>query len=329
MIKVFFVDFWPVFDIKNNYFCDLLKQKYEIELDENEPDFLFYSIFGTKHKYYSCKKIFFTGENVRPDFSECDYAFTFDFIENNPRHYRLPLYPLFGDCNQLLKEKNPEEIIKQKNDFCCFVNSNPTPKQRIKFFKKLSEYKKVNSGGRVLNNLGYRVADKMSFMRKHKFTIAYENNSFPGYTTEKIFEPMLVNSVPIYWGNPLVHLDFNPKSFINAHDYSTEEELIERIIEIDNNDKLYLEMLAEPYFTDNKVNRFIDNENILKQFDYIFKDKTPPITGKDLIHSQNPFLRISSKAIIEAEFLAERLMLKINNFDLSKIKNKFQNLPLE
>ena len=38
-------------------------------------------------------------------------------------------------------------------------------------------------------------------------TIAFENSSFPGYTTEKIFEPMLEGSIPIYWGNPRVDED--------------------------------------------------------------------------------------------------------------------------
>ena len=42
------------------------------------------------------------------------------------------------------------------------------------------------------------------------FTIAFKNDSYPGYTTEKIYEPMYVNSLPIYSGNPLVYRDFNP-----------------------------------------------------------------------------------------------------------------------
>ena len=70
-----------------------------------------------------------------------------------------------------------------------------------------------------LNNVGGPVKNKIDFIMDHKFTIAFENSSYPGYTTEKIFEPMLVNSIPLYWGNPLVDRDFNTKSFLNFHDY--------------------------------------------------------------------------------------------------------------
>ena len=68
--------------------------------------------------------------------------------------------------------------------------------------------------GRVLNTLGHRVADKQAFLRDYKFTIAFENESHPGYTTEKIVEPMLADSIPIYWGDPLVGTDFEVESWL-------------------------------------------------------------------------------------------------------------------
>ena len=45
------------------------------------------------------------------------------------------------------------------------------------------------------------VSNKMDFIKDYKFVISFENSSNPGYTTEKLIEPMLVNSIPIYWGN--------------------------------------------------------------------------------------------------------------------------------
>ena len=32
----------------------------------------------------------------------------------------------------------------------------------------------------------------------------------------------MVNSLPIYWGNPLIHREFNTKSFVNYHDFERE-----------------------------------------------------------------------------------------------------------
>ena len=72
-----------------------------------------------------------------------------------------------------------------------------------------------------MNTLGHRVADKRAFLADHRFTIAFENESHSGYTTEKVVEPMLVNSIPIYWGDPLIGRDFDTRSFLSAHDCSS------------------------------------------------------------------------------------------------------------
>jgi hypothetical protein len=274
-IKLDFVDFWPGFNKTNNYFYNLLKNKYEIEITP-DPDFVIYSVFGRSYKKYKCIRIFYTGENVRPNFKECDYAFTFDHIENNPRHYRLPLYGLYLPTPEALIKKedyNPETVLREKTEFCNFVYSNKKAKKRIDFFHKLSKYKPVASGGKLLNNVGGRVPNKLEFIRKFKFTIAFENFSYPGYTTEKLTEPMLMKSVPIYWGNKLVDKDFNTKSFISYHDYENDEAVIERIIELDRNDDLYLECFKQPYYNNNVVNEYIRREKILDQLGMILQTK--------------------------------------------------------
>ena len=86
----------------------------------------------------------------------------------------------------------------------------------------------------------------MEFLKPYKFNIAFENTSYPGYTTEKVMEPMVVGTLPIYWGNPLINMDFNTKSFINWHDYGSDEAVINKLIELDQNDQKYRNMLSEP-----------------------------------------------------------------------------------
>ena|ERR1035437_5673896 len=117
--------------------------------------------------------------------------------------------------------------------------------------------KKVDSGGRWLNNLGYAVTDKRKFQSEYKFSIAFENNAYrpqhPGYTTEKITQPMTVNSIPIYWGNPAINLEFNTDSFINFYNFKNVDEMINYIIELDKNDDKYLKLLKQPWFVDNQI----------------------------------------------------------------------------
>ncbi len=271
-VKLNFADFWEPFDKEDNYFTQLLSQHYTIEISDN-PDFLIYSCYGRDHLKYSCFKIFYNGENLRVNWNACDFAFSFDYIEN-PCHFRLPNWVLYGDLRTLLlPKKDLGEILKGKTGFCNMVVSNPHASKRIEFFKKLSKYKKVDSGGRYLNNIGGPIADKRSFIRGYKFTIAFENSSYPGYTTEKLVEPMFENSIPIYWGNPLVGRDFNTSSFINFHDYINEQAVIEKIVELDQNDDLYKSMLGEPWYKNGMLPSCIDSENILKQFRMIFAAK--------------------------------------------------------
>ncbi|HEX6961632.1 MAG TPA: glycosyltransferase family 10 [Lacipirellula sp.] len=269
VISIGFSDFWGGFTPHDNYFTRLLATRYDVEIAD-QPELLIYSCFGNEHRRSKARvRIFFTGENVRPNFRQCDYAFSFDHIDR-PEHYRLPLYAWYSPPDWLMKGAfDPAQILAQKSGFCNFVYSNPRCKLRIKFFEKLSKYKRVDSGGRLMNNIGGPVADKLAFLRRYKFTIAFENDSYPGYTTEKIAEPMLAWSLPIYWGNPLVHLDFNPRSFLNYFDYGSLDDLVDRVVELDRDDELYCQYLREPWHHGNVVNAYVREENVLAQFERI------------------------------------------------------------
>ena len=60
-IHCYFIDFWPGFDYK--YHFNFLLSEYEFVFDKENPDYLFYSCFGTEHlRYDRCIKIFYGGE---------------------------------------------------------------------------------------------------------------------------------------------------------------------------------------------------------------------------------------------------------------------------
>ncbi len=328
-IKVAFVDFWPEFNPKNNYFTDILRDIYEVVIDENQPEFLFYSVFGTKHYLYDCVKFFFSGENILPNYKECDYSLSFHFIDSE-KHYRLPLYALFDDVNKIIKQNfDISHIMSEKKKFCNFIYSNPYCKKRNNFFKKLNKYKKVDSAGRLYNNLGFRPKNKLEFIREYKFTIAFENEESNGYTTEKIFEPMLVNSIPIYWGNPLIHLDFNTKSFLNYYDYNSDELLIEKVIEIDKDESKYIEMLLQPYFINNKLNQYVKRENILCFLQNAIESNKQPVSKDSLIFHNNTLLSFYAKSLKKIVYLFNTFKRKIKYFTFKKLILKLHKNKLE
>lgn len=267
-IKIDFSDFWGGYNKTDNYFYNLLKEEFDIEIS-NSPDFLFFSVFGNTHQNYNCQKIFYTGENVAPPLGYCQYSFSFDYLDD-VRNYRIPHYLLYDGYYDLNNEKSLDEKMASRK-FCNFVASNGNCPTRNSFVEKLSKYKKVDSGGRWMNNIGYAVPDKRKFQSEYKFSVSFENEAYrpqhPGYTTEKIMEPMTVNSIPLYWGNPLIDREFNNKSFVNFYDFNSENEMIDYIIELDKNDDLYMEKLKQPWFINYNIpeNNKIDN---IKSFLY-------------------------------------------------------------
>lgn len=300
-IKINFTGFWhqntPESIRVHNPLFIILSKRFDLELSNN-PDFLIYSNFVSNFEYdylkYNCIRVFYTGENVRPDFSECDYAFSFDYPVTE-KNFRLPLYGLYSQLSRLKEEKNINSIIQLKTGFCNFIYSNERAKERIEFFQKLNGYKRVDSGGKVLNNIGYQVEDKMKFIENYKFTIAFENESYHGYTSEKILQAMTAHTIPIYWGNPLIALDFNTKAFINCHDYKDFDAVIEKVKEIDCNDDLYRSYLTEPCFENGEDNEFINEERILDRFEHIFVNKDIKRAARKMDFVKRALLRMRLK----------------------------------
>lgn len=277
-VRVDFVDFWPGFDRRDNVLLDAFRARFTVEVVD-DPDFLFFANFGSRHRRYGCTRVFYTGENIRPDFRHCDYALTFDHLPDDPRHLRWPLYNLYVDDPASIRTwRDVDEAIAEKTRFCNIVCSNPRAKERLRFFEKLSRYKQVDSGGRVRNNVGSPVKDKLAFIRQYRFTIAFENASHPGYTSEKIVEPMRVGSVPIYWGNPLVHLDFNSKSFVSWHEHGSDEATIEQVIELDRDHERYRKMLLEPCLPGGLPTPYSDRKVLLDFLERVFEG--PPARRK-------------------------------------------------
>ena len=71
-----------------------------------------------------------------------------------------------------------------------------------------------------------------------------------------------VACVPIYWGNPDIVQEFNPKSFINLHDFKNDEDAIDHIIQVDQNPALLEQYLKEPFFYNNEINEWFNIQRL-------------------------------------------------------------------
>jgi hypothetical protein len=278
-IKIGFVD-----TCCQEFFLNILNKRYDLIIDNENPDFLFFGDenFGTRNLQYSkdkCIKIFHTGENRRPENYDCHYALTFDH-NFSLWHYRLPgwaLVPFFYNKFNFNHILNAHKLSYEKSKFCVFIHRNPSNQLRNIAFHELSKYKKVDSAGPLFNNIGYIIEPdhntKLDFIKDYKFVFAFENSSFPGYVTEKIMDAFYVNSIPIYWGSSTVDIDFNEKSFINAGNFNTVQDVINEIIKIDNDSNLYYDMITQSKFKHNIMPSCMIYDNFLNWFDSIVYNK--------------------------------------------------------
>ncbi|GAA7150456.1 glycosyltransferase family 10 [Helicobacter pylori] len=292
----------------------ILKQRYKIILhnNPNEPsDLVFGNPLGQARKilsYQNTKRVFYTGENEAPNFNLFDYAIGFDELDFNDRYLRMPLYYAYLHYKALLvndttspyklkalytlkkpshkfKENHPNlcALIHNESDplkrgFVSFVASNPNAPIRNAFYEALNAIESVASGGSVKNTLGYKVKNKNEFLSQYKFNLCFENSQGYGYVTEKILDAYFSHTIPIYWGSPSVTKDFNPKSFVNVHDFKNFDEAIDYIKYLHTHQNAYLDMLYEnPLNTiDGKAGFYQDLsfEKILDFFKNILENDT-------------------------------------------------------
>ena len=243
-------------------------------IDEENPDYI---IAGT-HCFTSidyCKRlrhylhtrknsifIFIAEECIEPDLNIFDYAvcWSTNLTDGDRIIHRIPwLYRMKTDTilQNTLTLEEAAKLLENRHKFCNFIYSHPC-EPRDTFFSQLSAYKRVDALGKHLHNTDTETsrfapdwyALSIDMKRGYKFSMAMENATYRGYTTEKIVSSLEAHTVPIYWGDPAVAKYINPKAFINCHDYGSFDEVIERVKEIDSNDDLWLDMVTQPWQTE-------------------------------------------------------------------------------
>lgn len=291
-ISVLFTDMWDGFNPDYNMFLLMMQEGSKNFTPKPEisgysvdtlplgvkPNVIVFGPFGSMwkdEKWSGIPKAHFTGENTKmidgPDiFLNMGFPHA-DFIDE--KYIRLPLWMLEIDWFKCDPEKiqNPKPlpleaclrpVQTERSKFCAFVVTNPRNPVRNNSFLWLSQYKKVDSAGRLFNNIGDEIfaglgggggeLKKFEFLKQYKFCLAYENESAQGYTTEKLLHAKVAGCVPIYWGDPKVERDFNTKGFIDARRFTSPEELIEAVKKIDENPELYNAMASVPALDDYK-----------------------------------------------------------------------------
>jgi hypothetical protein len=278
-LKLGFTDYFKPID---QFFMEALSSKYEIERDDQNPDYLIFcdDNFGRNNLNYDMTKvtkILYTGENRRPWEFQTHHAIGYDHLDG-PLFYRLPLYVVDNWVyTRLYGLPDIREITRdgtwKREGFCSFVVMNGSCKVRNDIYHYISKYKRIDSGGPLFNNMGGIISrepvkfhtDKFEFLKKRKFNLCYENGLWPGYVTEKIYHALYCNTIPIYWGSPTIEMDFNIKAIISRHDFPSDHAMLDFIKEVDYDNAFYNHMVSMPVL--NPRNNFFDLDRFVRWFD--------------------------------------------------------------
>lgn len=256
-IRIKFVGFWNGFvPEKTRIYLDLSKI-YNIEITDS-PDYIICSCFEPLYDYcnYPQVRIMDVGENYIPDFNMVDYAISRYPVSLLDRSFFYPgCIDFRGRFESLLgpRDKKDLNFVKDKRFFANFIASHESEDNiRGDFFKLLSQYKRVESPGTYLYNMeddisvNWKDNSKTDFQRQCKFTLCFESTKSGGFVTEKITDAFVSDTIPVYFGSEEIFEIYNKDAFVYCSSRDDFDATVQRVIELDQNDDKYLDMINQP-----------------------------------------------------------------------------------
>ena len=159
-----------------------------------------------------------------------------------------------------------------KNKFCNMVVSNPNCKTRNDFFKILNKLKRVDSGGRFMNNMGGPIEDKLKFIAEYRFTIAFEMHPIQDIRPKNLLNRCW-QVVFLYTGEirklTLSLIQKVSSMFMNTHHCV---KLPDHILEIEVNNDLYDKIKLKPWLINDRPTANQDYNLISNRLQIVIND---------------------------------------------------------
>jgi len=224
---------------------------------DEDVDILLYTCHDKLNLNNTNINICINGEN-----RECQELTDIAIITRKNYSYSYNIYfpQMFAS---LWERKNDYYIIKNntREYFCAYMYSYDV-EYRVELYNFISKYKKVDALGKSCSNIEnsdrHIYNDNITYndiavekYSKYKFVLALENTIYDGYITEKIINPILANSIPIYAGPKDVFNLINKKRVIYVYDFNNYDDLLNYIIKVDNDNNLYNSIISEEIFIGN------------------------------------------------------------------------------
>jgi hypothetical protein len=221
-----------------------------------------WSSYYNKNLYKMCKYVLFHDKNLYPHDNVIEWinsGFIHDIISHEMFTKKLPSNMNFNSY----KYKSISFICGERNEF----------KEGYKLREDLTKYLKsknlkVDVYGKYFipdfdKNIYGQLQLKFNGLQNYKFSICIENSFEKNYVSEKLYDCLVNNVVPIYCGAPNIFEIFNEKNLIK---FSNLNECISIIGKINSGKILY-----EDFIIKEASDKYFDDINLINQVLNIFK----------------------------------------------------------
>ena len=269
------VDYWkpfdPYLDPVVRALLDCLDEGATVGHRAADAELVLFSVRGNEHTTASGTKVGFSGEPGHVPEHQAHWSIDSRYLAR-PNHLRFPhwAYQMTADS------RTYEDPAATGDRFCNFMYSNPRCLMRNAFFEMLHAREPVEAIGTVYRNTehpklaphqGKWFETKRAALGDYRFTIAFENEEIVGYTTEKLIDAWLANTVPIYWGNPAVAAEFPPDSYLSLYELGSMTKLVEAVLEAHHEPERYAQLAAaNPFRTGRAQQVLADHRRSLQRF---------------------------------------------------------------
>lgn len=170
------------------------------------------------------------------------------------------------------KTKNISMVVTKRGN--CW-NADNIYNQRVELAEELVAYGDIDIYGTFWEknnkNIHGEIWTKFVALQNHKFSIGIENTSENNYITEKFYDCILTDTIPIYYGAPNIGEYFDIDGIINLPNINNKKLCTNKILDIlSDADNIYK----------NKINACIENK---KRF---FKDHNMINKIKKIIYNE-------------------------------------------
>lgn len=204
--------------------------------------------------------IWYTAENLRPPLGNWDQYWSFDPTSVAGRNSYFPIWwRLFPELLAPVRVDTSEEDrvgrtltldeftsprltpLRRRPRFACLFTSHPEP-TRMSIVRALESIGQVDIYG-PWN--GRPVASKAEIASEYRYVICPENDVYPGYVTEKVFDAWACGAVPIWSGIDREGY-VNPSAVVNLQSLPSLDALIERVAHLERDHSAYHGLWRRP-----------------------------------------------------------------------------------